>query len=181
MPTRNLTNVSRNKEKMNPLREINRLQGRIDRVFDEFLTSPLSSLVQPGRNMFELEESVFAPPTDLEETDSHYLVSLDIPGVKKADVKIEVKDNQLLVSGEKQEEHKEEHGNVLSMERYQGSFVRSFILPSNVNSDKIEASYQDGVLRIAIPKAEASKPKLVQIKGNEEKEGKVEKLEKRSA
>ncbi len=91
------------------------------------------------------------PSCDVNETEDHYLVSLDMPGIKKDDIKIEVQNNQLMISGERQ--------------RAQGNrkVERSFTLPTTVNTEKIEAQFENGVLNIALPKAEAAKPRMVQI------------------
>jgi len=89
----------------------------------------------------------FSPQSEIDETDSHYLVSIDLPGIKKDAISIELKDSVLSVSGE----------------RKTAKFQRSFSLPSTVESERIEADYEDGVLRIAIPKAEEIKPRQIKI------------------
>ncbi len=157
--SRNLPDVRR--EASN--RDISRLQRNIQQMFNEFL-SPLPDLWGYGRDLSEL---AFSPPVDVEETDDAYLLNFDLPGISKEDVQIELRDNQLVVSGERKEEteEKEERGNRLVKERYYGTFMRSFMLPSNVNADQVEAQYEDGVLWVRIPKAEAAKPKRVEIGG----------------
>lgn len=146
----------------NPMREMSRLQRRIDRVFDEFLTEP--SFFRPSQELLTtwptLEEGEFAPACDVEETDSHYLLSFDLPGIKKDDVKIDLQENQLTVSGERKEETKGR----ASRERYYGAFCRSFMLPSNVSADKVEANYENGVLQIALPKTQVAPGKQIPIK-----------------
>jgi HSP20 family protein len=105
----------------------------------------------------------FTPACDVEETEGHYLLSFDIPGIRKDDVKIEVTDHQLIVSGEKREEQREEKRNRYFSERSWGRFQRSFTLPATVDTSRIEADYADGVLKIAVPKAESVKPRTVRI------------------
>src|SRR4051812_27920298 len=95
---------------LNPLGEVSRLQRDIDRMFEDFL-SPVT-----GRSLTGLGTGIerpmrFSPPVDVEETDAHYLLSFDLPGISKEDVQIEFKDNQLIVSGERKEERKEEKKN----------------------------------------------------------------------
>lgn len=137
----------------NPLditREISGLQRNVDRLFQDML-SPLST---------QGEILSWSPTCDVDETESHYLMTFDLPGVNKNDVKIELRDNQLIVSGERKQERKE---GKRVQERFYGSFQRVFTLPSHVDPEKIEASYEDGVLYLAVPKAESVKPKQVQI------------------
>jgi HSP20 family protein len=120
--------------------------------------------------MFDVQEFM-SPACDIEETQDHYLVSFDLPGIPKDKLRIELKDDQLIVSGERKEERREEVKNRVSSERYYGSLQRSFTLPSAVDPSKVEAHYQDGVLRVAVPKtpeSEAAKPKQVQIKEGKE-------------
>jgi len=149
-----------------PIKGMRKLQRGIDRMFDDFFAP-------------QYPQEMMSPACDIEETKDHYLVSFDLPGVPKDNLKIELKDDQLIVSGERQEEHREEGKNRISSERYYGSFQRSFTLPSSVDANEVEARYQDGVLRIAVPKApesEAAKPKQIQIKeGKEVQAGKPEK------
>jgi HSP20 family protein len=144
---------------LSPIREMSRLQRDIDRMFDDFL-SPVSNLVG---NVLD-RQVIFSPPCDVDESDSHYLVSFDLPGINKQDVNIEVRDNQLIVSGERKEERKEERKDRVSTERLYGAFQRAFTLPSTVDADRVEANYENGVLRVAIPKSEAAKPKQIEIK-----------------
>lgn len=91
------------------------------------------------------------------ETDDHYMVSFDMPGVKKDDIKIETRGNQLMITGERRSEPKNNSG------RSYGKFERIFTMPNTVDNDKIEAHYEDGVLSIALPKVEVAKPKTIQI------------------
>lgn len=129
--------------------------------FDEILT-PFSGAQRWDTRM------KFNPPCDVEESDLHYLVSFDLPGVSKEDLKIEVLENQLLVSGQRRSE-KRESGTRHLVERQYGEFQRIFNLPASVDSEKVEANFSDGVLRIAIPKAEVARPKQIRI--GEEKSG----------
>lgn len=106
----------------------------------------------------------FQPSCDINETKDHYLVSFDMPGVKKEDIKIEMQGNQLVISGERQREVKEEDGEAtLRHERVYGKFERTFVLPTSINADKIEAHYENGVLNVALPKAESAKGRTIQV------------------
>lgn len=92
---------------------------------------------------------------DVEETKDHYLISLDMPGVKKEDLNIEVKENTLTVSGERKSSWKDE--------KSYGKVRRTFTLPENADFEKIEAHYQDGVLEIAVPKTAAAQSRKIEI------------------
>ena len=141
----------RHQNQWNPLREISELQNNIDRMWNEFETMD--------------EPFVFTPPVDVHETDNAFLLSFDLPGIPKNDVKIELRDNQLVVSGErKMETEHHEHAGCLTNERFRGAFIRSFTLPTTVDPAKVEASFRDGVLHIALPKTEATKAKPIEIK-----------------
>lgn len=106
----------------------------------------------------------FQPSCDVNEAKDHYLVTFDMPGVKKEDIKIEVQGNQLVISGERQREVREEIGEMnLHHERMCGRFERSFTLPATIAAEKIEAHYENGVLNIALPKSEAANGRTIQI------------------
>ncbi len=146
-----------------PVREMSRLQRRMDRMFDEFLTEPFSSLTSPTEEWPGLVQE-FTPLCDVNETDTHYLVTFDLPGVKKEEIKIEFRDRQLVVSGVRQKEKKIEVKGSLNQERFYGNFTRSFTLPVNVNFDQAEAVFEDGVLSIELPKLEVTPAKQIPIK-----------------
>lgn len=103
------------------------------------------------------------PPVDVEETATHYLIQMDIPGVRKEDVKIEVMGDELIISGERKFERDEKQPKSNLRERQYGSFRRHFRLGDGVNFDKVEARYQDGVVEISLAKAEAQKPKEIKL------------------
>ena len=96
----------------------------------------------------------FMPPCDLEETGERYVFSFDLPGISKREVKIELQDDQLIVSGKKSE-RKSGSARVCHLtERFHGSFRRVFTVPSNIIGREIEAFYENGVLTVNIPKSE---------------------------
>jgi len=106
---------------------------------------------------------MFAPVCDVTETDSTYVVKVDLPGVPKDDVKIEVAENQLMISGERKEERETKEKNKYLSERYYGSFQRSFSLPPGTDNEKIEAAFENGELRVTIPKVAASQRTTIKI------------------
>jgi HSP20 family protein len=111
----------------------------------------------------ELTSTVWTPRMDLMETDDHYRLRADLPGISKEDVSITVEDNRLTIRGERKHESKTEGENVVRSERAFGQFYRMLRLPASVNENKIKASFTDGVLSVELPKTEKSKPKKIKI------------------
>jgi HSP20 family protein len=108
------------------------------------------------------DERSFAPASEMSETENHFMMSVDLPGMKKDDIKIEMVDNVLTISGERKFE-KTENKKIQRYEKTYGFFKRSFTLPATVDSDNIEAKYEDGVLEIHLPKIQAAKPRQIEI------------------
>lgn len=113
------------------------------------------------------EEHAFSPVADIIETDTDYRLSLDLPGLKKEDIKIEVLDNSVVISGERLNEKKEDSGRFQRFEKSYGSFKRSFVLPKFIQADGIQAHHDQGVLDIMIPKIEPAKAKKIEVKSKE--------------
>ena len=131
------------------------LQGEFDRLFDGLLSSRTD----------EAASSMWAPRVDLTESDDAYTVEVDVPGVNRDDININFHDQTLTISGERKSEQKESgKGEYVRIERQYGSFYRSFTLPRTVDSNNIEASYDNGVLVITVPKAEESKPRKIDVR-----------------
>ncbi len=107
----------------------------------------------------------WSPACEVEEAKDHYLVTLEVPGIPKDQIKIEVVDHQLIVSGERRQEKKttSAEGDSWYTERKFGRFQRSFALPQGVNAERVEADYSDGMLRLYVPKAESAKPRQIRI------------------
>ena len=135
--------------------EMRRLQREIDTLFDSFFPTR----TQNG----EPETATWAPRVDLAETEEAYHLYLDLPGLSKDDVEINFHDGALTVRGERKTEKQGEKQNFVRLERTFGHFYRSFTLPKTADAERIEASYQDGVLSIRVPKAEEVKPRRIQV------------------
>jgi HSP20 family protein len=105
-----------------------------------------------------------APAVDIAEDDDRYVVTVELPGSKKEDVTVEMKDNLLTIRGEKRTEREGKKEHSRWVERSFGSFSRSFTLPANAIADRVKASFKEGVLTIEVPKAEDAKPKVISIK-----------------
>jgi len=106
----------------------------------------------------------WSPFVDITSTDEHIQVKAELSGLNSDDINVDVTGNVLTIRGEKKIEEEQEEERYLFRERYFGSFKRSFRLPANVESDKVSAEFNDGILKIDIPKAEESKQKKIEIK-----------------
>jgi len=105
----------------------------------------------------------WSPSVDLEETKNDYIIHAELPGMNKKDIDISVENDILTISGEKKERVQTKDSNCLISEIMSGHFSRSFRLPAQINSEKIEAKWDNGVLVVKIPKSEVAKPKKIQI------------------
>ena len=101
--------------------------------------------------------------SDVRETENEYLISAELPGVDKKDIKLDYKNNYLVISAKRNEEHDDKKDNYIRKERSYGEFSRSFYF-DNVSEDKINAKFENGVLKITLPKAEKDKEKVTNIK-----------------
>lgn len=112
----------------------------------------------------ERGSGTWVPAMDIAEENDRLLIRVEVPGVEEKDLKVNFEDGLLMISGEREFERKDDR-NYHRIERSYGSFSRSFTLPRNVDSNKISATYKNGILEIEIPKLEEAKPKQIQIKG----------------
>lgn len=132
---------------------VTNLRDHLNRLFDENVTNrPVESFGD------------WAPALDAFEDKDKYVVSVELPGIKKEDIHVTVHDGVLTISGERKSEKDVKEGTVHRTERYYGKFSRSVSLPSVVQADKVAAAYKDGVLSVEIPKAEEAKPKQIEVK-----------------
>jgi HSP20 family protein len=138
-----------------PIRNAFTVNSEIDRLFDNFLSERMGS-------SDALSDGI--PAIDVEETEQEFLVTAELPGMQKKDIKISFENNYLTLSGEKKESKVSKESNFYRKERSYGRFSRSIPVPSGVMLDKIEAEYEQGVLKVKIPKTEEAKPKQIEIK-----------------
>ncbi len=115
--------------------------------------------MEPGSK----QTPMFNPPVDIDEGENHYLISVDLPGVKENDIKVDVHLGQLTISGERSYENKKENGQSKFFERSFGRFTRSFTLPSEVDGENIEARFENGVLEVYVPKTAKAQPKSIKV------------------
>ena len=138
-----------------PFRELSSLQTEMNRLFNTaFDTSPGGNGGGSRR---------WAPAMDLLETEDHFVLRADLPGMTQSDVNIELEDNVLTVSGERKAEHEEKREGFYRVERAFGSFSRSLTLPKGVDADAVTAGFDNGVLEVRIPKPEERKPRKITI------------------
>jgi HSP20 family protein len=139
-----------------PAAELNTIQNEMNRLFNTFFDQPTAT----GRNGTVRR---WLPAMDLIETDGHYVLRADLPGLSDEDVNVQLEDNVLTISGERKAEQETKQEGVYRLERAFGSFARSLTLPEGVDPDAVEAHFDRGVLEIRIPKPEQKKPRQVQI------------------
>jgi len=108
----------------------------------------------------------WAPPVDIFETDNELVLKADLPDVKMQDIDIQIENGTLTLKGERKFEKDEKNKGFHRIERSYGSFVRYFTLPETVNTENVQAEYQNGVLVITLPKKEVAKPKTVKVQVN---------------
>ncbi|OGC77758.1 MAG: hypothetical protein A2Z27_02550 [candidate division Zixibacteria bacterium RBG_16_50_21] len=137
-----------------PMRHLFNLENQIERMFERF-----------SDNSFNHEDGgIWSPSTDVSETEDGLILSVELPGMKKEDMKITVEDNLLAIQGEKRQIKEEKGGNCFRVERSYGAVSRFFMLPSAVLAEQIKANYEDGVLKVVLPKVQAAKPKEIAVK-----------------
>lgn len=141
--------------KWSPAHEIASLQQGINQLFEDVFS-------QPG-NYDADTMGAWRPPVDIVDTEATILIFIEIPGVEKHDVAIEVKDNILTIQGERFVDSSIGNGSYYRSERVFGKFGRSFALPAMIRSDAIKATFKRGVLKITVPKPEEKKPRQVTI------------------
>ncbi len=127
--------------------------------------SPSTDLMRPFFDTFfeRMSGPLRMPETDVTETESEIRVTMDLPGLRADDIDVELENNVLTISGERREETRESEGRFQLAERRWGEFSRSFVLPREVEGDKINAAYKDGVLNVTIPKAESARRRRIEV------------------
>ena len=143
------------------------------------LTDPIRELFEMQQNLNQLFNTNFdrgaredvalnawTPAVDIYEDDNEFLLKIELPEMSKEDIKVNLNENVLSISGERRFENEEKRDNYHRVERSYGQFYRSFTLPPNVNVEGINAAYKDGILRLSLPKREEAKPKQIDVAVN---------------
>jgi HSP20 family protein len=133
------------------------LSNEIDRLFQ----SPLGELARTSHLL-----SGSAPALDVSENKDNFVVTVELPGMKKEDIDVSLHDGSLSISGERKRDEKWKGAEVSRSERFFGRFQRTVALPTPVAADKIKGQYKDGVLTVTLPKAEEAKPKQIDVQVN---------------
>jgi HSP20 family protein len=146
--------------------------------FDPFLTSPFGLMRRFEQDMERFFANTWPedrgagawwPAMEVTEKDGKMLVRADLPGIDKNDVKVELTDGNITISGERKREHEEEKEGFHRSERSYGSFCRSISLPEGVNADQVQAQFKDGVLEVTVPIPRNQMAKTIPIEGGSEK------------
>ena len=140
-----------------PVRELNSLQQEMNRLFSTFFDTPTG-----GGNGGSIGRR-WIPAMDLVETDDHYVLTADLPGLSEGDINLEFEGDALTLSGERKTEQTERKEGFYRLERATGAFSRSLTLPEGVDPEAVTATFDKGVLEVRIPKPEQRKPKKVAI------------------
>lgn len=140
-------------------------QSEITRLFNTFFdsTAPLGMPLAWTTGLAGFTGQHFAPAMDVVESDDETIMTLDLPGMTEGDVKVEVDNEVLTISGERKLEHEDTGEGYRHMERSSGSFVRKLSLPHGVDQDAIKATFTNGVLEVHVPKPAESRPRQIPI------------------
>lgn len=141
-------------QQWNPLQDLMVLQDRMNRLFED------ATQRRQSETGDEFERADWTPASDIYETESGYLIAMDLPGIDREALEIDVDDSRLVVKGTRTIAASQQH----RTERPRGKFLRTFSVPGSVDQAKIGAEYKDGVLQISLPKHSEQKPKKIDIK-----------------
>lgn len=142
-----------------PFRELRALQDEVNRVFS-------STFSRTGET--ELMRGAWSPNVDIFENKDQIVLEVELPGMKPEDVDISIENNVLTIHGERKFEKKDEGDNYHRIERSYGAFTRSFTLPPTVSSENVDATFDNGILRLTLAKREEAKPKKIEIKATKQ-------------
>jgi HSP20 family protein len=141
-----------------PRGNLQSFQDEMNRMFNQFFQGGTGEEAGWGVR-------TWAPPVDIYETDDAVILKAELPGVSKDDVSIEIHQNTLILRGERKHEAEVKEDRYHRVERAYGTFQRSFVLPTVVDQEHVQATYHDRVLELRLPKSEAAKPKRIAITG----------------
>ena len=143
-------------KKYNPMQEYDTpaMPRTFSSILDEFFNDVVTS--DTGR--------MYVPNMDVSETESHYHVEVALPGIKKDDINIDLQDRRLTISGERKEETENKDTKHHVRETRYGQFERSIMLPNNINQDKVDARFEDGILKVDVEKKEKQVNKQIKVK-----------------
>ena len=140
-----------------PFREMEEMQSRLSNI----LSRRSQGRDNEGKESITVPE--WAPVVDITEDEKEYLISAELPEIKKEEIKLTVENGVLILAGERKREKEDKGKKYHRVERAYGSFVRTFALPDNADADKVNAEFKDGVLKVHIGKSEAARPKMIEV------------------
>ncbi|KAF0218460.1 MAG: HSP20 family [Geobacteraceae bacterium] len=140
--------------KYNPFGELRAMQEQMNRLLD------LAWNREAGE---ELKEGIWQPPVDIYEDENSVVIKAELPGVDQNDIQVKIEDSTLTLRGERKLDQTVKKENFHRVERYYGSFQRSFSLPHTVDQEKVKASCEKGILTITLPKKEETRPKQITV------------------
>ena len=142
--------------KWDPFVELEDVSKQLNRIFGRF-----PARAEPVREL--LATADWAPSVDITETDTAYLIKGEIPGVNREDVKVNIENGLLSISGERRQEKEEKGKKFHRIERSYGSFMRSFRLPDNIDEAAVKAEFRDGMLNVTLPKTTQPRNKAISV------------------
>jgi len=140
-----------------PFRELNQITDRMNRLFQDTYGT------NQGRSEEGLAQMNFVPPVDIYEDEHNVTLKLEVTGIDQKDIDVRLENNTLVVRGERKFEKDEKEENFHRIERRYGSFYRAFTLPNTVDSENVNANYDNGVLTIKLAKKAEAKPKQIKV------------------
>ncbi len=140
--------------KYNPFRDLRAMQEQMNRLLDMAWNREVGE---------ELREGIWQPPVDIYEDESTVVIKAEVPGVDQKEIDIRIEDNTLTIRGERKHSQEVKKENYHRVERFYGTFQRSFSLPHTINQEKVKATCEQGVLTITLPKREEKKPKQINV------------------
>lgn len=140
-------------------------RSEMDRIFDNFFARGLPGIPRTTGLLSRGEDAQFAPSVDVRENEKEIVIEAELPGMSEDDISVEMRDDVLTIKGEKKFEEEKKDENYYMMERRYGSFQRSLRVPETIDSDRIEAKFDKGVLSVHLPKRPelVREPKKIQI------------------
>lgn len=138
---------------VSPLRELARLENEINRLFKELIPE----------EKLETQMTSWSPRVDIYEKDNNIVIEAEIPGAKKEDIEVKLKDNAVVIKGEVKKEEEKKEENYYRSERFYGRFERVLPLPADTKADEAKASFENGILKLTVPKTTQEKEVKVEI------------------
>jgi HSP20 family protein len=138
----------------NPFRDLRTIQEQMNRLID---------LAWNRESGEEIREGAWQPPVDIYEDENSVIIKAELPDVDQKDIEVTIEDNTLMLRGERRQDQSIKKENYHRIERFYGSFQRSFALPLTIDREKVKASCERGILTIILPKREETKPKQINV------------------